>query len=162
MPDANDFIPAATARSPLFLGIDMGGTNIKIGLVDDEGRTLGYRSIPTQPDDGPAAAVDRCGAASAEIFAESGAEQAELKYVGLATPGPIDIEAGTITGAGQLPTWWNFPLVERLAATCQAPVRFANDANAAAFGEYWKGAGEKFKSMVLYTLGTGVGGGLGH
>jgi glucokinase len=59
-----------------------------------------------------------------------------------------------------LPTWWDYPIRERVAKACGLPVRYANDANAAAFGEYWQGAGNESRSMVLLTLGTGIGGGI--
>jgi len=61
---------------------------------------------------------------------------------------------------GNLPEWWNFPIRDRVSEHCHLPVRYANDANAAAYGEFWSGAASEFHSMVLLTLGTGIGGGI--
>jgi glucokinase len=74
--------------------------------------------------------------------------------------GSMDIDAGLILRPGNLPGWWDFPIREAVAKACDLPVRYANDANAAAFGEYWQGAGNHSKNMVLLTLGTGIGGGI--
>jgi glucokinase len=94
------------------------------------------------------------------ILQKIGATKADVARIGLATPGPMDIPQGLILTPGNLPTWWNFPIRDRVAELCGLPVRFANDANAAAFGEFWCGAGREAHSMVMLTLGTGVGGGI--
>jgi glucokinase len=79
---------------------------------------------------------------------------------GLATPGPMDIAKGIILRPGNLPGWWDFPIRDRVSHHTKLPVTFANDANAAAYGEFWSGAGAQYHSLVLLTLGTGVGGGI--
>ena len=158
MPDPSDLIPATQAQAPFFAGVDVGGTNTKIGLVDDLGRTVAFESIVTNAEAGPEDAVGRMADCLKRLLQSAGVEG--VAHVGLATPGPIDLQQGIITGAGNLPTWWHYPIVEELAKGCGAPVRFANDANAAAFGEFWAGAGKDDRSIVLLTLGTGVGGGI--
>ena len=84
----------------------------------------------------------------------------EVVAVGLATPGTMDIARGMLLQPHNLPHWWDFGIQDCLRQVCQKPVSFANDANAAAFGEYWVGSGTEHHSIVLFTLGTGVGGGI--
>jgi glucokinase len=153
-------ITLAEAELPLFVGIDVGGTNIKFGLLDNRGRTLAYHSIPTEQARGADDAVARMAEGVAHLIQKSGAEKKAVARIGLATPGPMDISAGMLMKPGNLPGWWDYPIRERVSAACGLPVRYANDANAAAFGEYWQGAGNTSKKMVLLTLGTGIGGGI--
>jgi len=154
------FISREQSQLPLFVGIDVGGTNIKMGLVDDAGRTLGFRAVPTDSPRGPADAVKRMASAVKDLLQEVGAEAADVGRVGLATPGPLDLNEGILLTPGNLPEWWNYPIRQQLTDACGLPVRYANDANAAAYGEYWRGAGAEYHSMVLLTLGTGIGGGI--
>ncbi len=153
-------ITLAEAELPLFIGIDVGGTNIKLGLIDNRGRTLAYHSVPTEVERGADDAVRRMCEAVNELLNKAGAKKSDVARIGVATPGPMDIKAGMILKPGNLPTWWNYPIRDRVAEACGKPVRFANDANAAAFGEYWQGAGNSSRNMVLLTMGTGIGGGI--
>jgi glucokinase len=151
---------AATAKKPFFVGIDVGGTNIKFGLVDDDGRTLAYHTMRTHQDKGAEDACVRMGEAVRKLIADAGVNAADVVRAGLATPGPMDIAKGMILRPGNLPGWWDFPIRERTSHHTGLPVTFANDANAAAYGEFWSGAGAQYDSLVLLTLGTGVGGGI--
>ena len=160
MPDPAQFISPSAAQKPLFAGIDVGGTSIKLGLVDDLGRTLAYHSVPTESEAGAEDACRLMAAGIDRLVSDAGVEMSDVVRVGLATPGPIDISTGHIVSPGNLPEWWGFPIQGRLAEMSGLPVRFANDANAAAYGEFWCGAGKDIHSMVLLTLGTGVGGGI--
>jgi glucokinase len=160
MAETTQLLTAAAARRPLFVGVDVGGTNIKIGIVDDSGRPVAYRSIATEEERGPKDAAKRVGAAVHGLAAESGLEEGAVARVGLATPGPMDIPAGTLLGPGNLPHWHNTPIRGLVSAACDMPVTFANDANAAAYGEFWAGAARDYRSMVLFTMGTGIGGGI--
>jgi glucokinase len=153
-------IRAADARKPVFVGVDVGGTNIKIGLVDDGGRTLAYRSIPTEQDQGAEDACRRMAQVVSQLIDQAGLPRGDVARAGIATPGPMDIAAGMILRPGNLPGWWDFPIRARFSAQLGMPVTFANDANAAGYGEFWRGAGEPHQSMVLITLGTGIGGGI--
>ena len=159
MPDNAPTVTIADAKKPLYAGIDIGGTNIKIGLVDDGARTVGFISIPTDVDNGPDDAVERIGQAVRRLLEESSASRTDLVYIGVATPS-ADTDAGVISEPGNLPTWWQFPIRDRVSEACGLPVRYANDASAAAFGEYWGGAASGCHSMVMLTLGTGIGGGI--
>lgn len=160
MPDPQTFISPSAAELPLFVGIDLGGTNIKLGLVDNRGRTLAYHSVPTRVEQGPDQAVAQMAAAVDHLLRSAGFDKSAVARLGLATPGPMDLATGVLLTPGNLPGWWDYPIRNRVAGACGLPVRFANDANAAAFGEYWRGAGAGCQIMVLLTLGTGLGGGI--
>lgn len=156
----SDRLPLAEAKLPLYAGVDLGGTNIKTALVDDAGRAVVFRSEPTHAAHGPEDAAARMGKAVHTLAHEAGIATADIAHVGLGSPGPIDIPTGTIVRAGNLPGWDGFPLRDRVSAHCGRPVTFANDANAAAYGEFWVGSGRDYGSLVMLTLGTGVGGGI--
>ena len=145
---------------PYFVGVDVGGTNIKIGLVDSNGHTLAYESMPTEQERGAEDACDRMARVVHALLEQAGVNKDDVARAGIATPGPMDIAAGMILRPGNLPGWSDFPIRERFSKHLALPVAFANDANAAAYGEYWRGAGAQFHSLVLLTLGTGVGGGI--
>jgi len=156
----SDRVPLAEARRPLYAGVDLGGTNIKTALVDDAGRVIVFRSEPTHAVRGAEDAAARMGKAVHALAHEAGLATADIARVGLGSPGPLDIPRGTIVRAGNLPGWDGFPLRDRVSGHCGRPVTFANDANAAAYGEFWVGSGREYGSLVLLTLGTGVGGGI--
>lgn len=160
MPDPSQITPVADAQKPFFAGIDVGGTNIKIGLVDDLGRTIAYHTIPTEAERGPEDATCRMAEGVARLVEQAGISMDDVARVGLATPGPLTLDTGMLLTPGNLPGWWNFPIRDRVSQHCGKPVRYANDANAAAYGEYWCGAAANCHSMVLLTLGTGIGGGI--
>ena len=151
---------AADAQRPIFAGVDVGGTNIKLGLVDDAGHTVIFRSMPTESDRGIPDAVQRISEGLRHMAAEAGLEYGEIAHVGLATPGTMDIARGMILEPYNLPAWRHFPIRDALRDACGKPVVYANDAGAAGFGEYWVGCGKDHQSMVLLTLGTGVGAGI--
>ncbi len=155
-----EIIPVADAQPPFFAGIDLGGTNIKLGVVDDLGRTVSYRKIPTETEKGPEDGARRMGQAFRDVAAKAGLTPADVLRVGLGSPGSMDIPAGMLLEPHNLPGWYNFPIRDRVSHHCGLPVTYANDANAAAYGEFWVGTGRQFNSMVLLTLGTGVGGGI--
>ena len=160
METTRQIIARAAAEAPFFAGIDLGGTNIKVGLVDNLGRTLGYKSVPSEIEEGPDAGAKRMGDTVRAVAAEVGVAMDEIAYVGLATPGTMDVAAGMLLHPANLPGWHQFPIRDRVAEECGLPLAYVNDANAAAFGEYWVGSGAQYNSMILITLGTGVGGGI--
>ncbi len=153
-------ISAEDATRPLFVGVDVGGTGIKIGIVDDEGRSLGKVRIPTEEERGPEDAIQRIRQAIDDQLASLQVGWDEVAAVGLGTPGTMDIPRGLILAPPNLPHWRHFPIRDALSQACGKPVTFANDANAAAYGEFWVGSGRDSPSMIMLTLGTGVGGGI--
>lgn len=157
MSQARQQIPVTEANPPYYFGVDLGGTNIKIGLVDNLGRTLAWRSIPTDSPRGPEDGTQRMANTMRSLATEVGLTLDDVPQVGLGSPGTMDVPAGMLLEPHNLPGWYNFPIRDRLSHHCGRPVSFVNDANAAAYGEYWVGSGRELSSMVLFTLGTGVG-----
>lgn len=153
-------VPIPQCKAPFFFGVDVGGTGIKVGLVDDDGRTLAFGAIETEEPKGPADAMNRTAGLMKKLAESLGLKTSDFARVGLGTPGSQDIGKGMLIQPPNHPHWWNFPIVSCLEELIGLPVSFANDANAAAFGEFWVGTGQKYSSLALLTLGTGVGGGI--
>ena len=158
--DRSQWLPISAAERPFYAGVDLGGTNIKAGLVDNRGRTLAFHTEPTHASRGPEDAAARMGRAVQTLCELAGIGIDDLARVGLGTPGPQDLRTGVIIKAGNLPGWDRFPIRDRVALHCGRKVTYSNDANAAAYGEYWVGGAQDCQSLVLLTLGTGVGGGI--
>jgi glucokinase len=145
---------------PHFLGIDLGATNIKSGVVDDSGRALSSVSVKTEADRGPRVGLDNLVAAGNQAVKASGLGWESISAVGLGSPGTMDIDAGMLLDPPNLPGWDNLPIRKLLADRLKKDVVFQNDGNAAAYGEYWAGAAKGTHSLVMFTLGTGIGGGI--
>lgn len=160
MPYERELIGRAEAKAPFFVGLDLGGTNIKLGVVDDAGRTLSYLTVPTHVERGAEDASRRMGEAVHEVIRQAGLTAGDVAAVGLGSPGTMDIPGGRLMVPANLHGWEYFPIRDRVAHYARLPVVFANDATAAAFGEFWIGSGKDFHSMVLLTLGTGIGCGI--
>lgn len=140
-------------------GVDIGGTTVKIGLFDGQGRLLEKWEIPTVRDNGGEAILPDVAASLEKKLQEKGLRREELAGIGVGAPGAVDDGGMMPAGAVNL-GWAPFNISEALRAYIDVPVRAANDANAAAFGELWQGGGRGFRNMVAVTLGTGVGGGI--
>jgi glucokinase len=174
-------IPAQEGRAPFFVGVDLGGTNIKVGVVDDLGRPIILAddeqggpvndrqegpavklSVPTEVEKGAEDATRRMGEAVKRAMQAAGVDASAVPRVGLGSPGTMDIPAGKLVDPVNLigPEWKGFPIRDRLGDHCAKPVAFVNDAAAAAYGEFWVGSGQDFHSLVLLTLGTGIGCGI--
>jgi glucokinase len=147
-------------KTPYFVGIAVGGTHIQFALADDDGQTLAYHTMPTEQDRGAEDACLRMAGAAEELIRKANVDRRDIARAGLATPGPMDIGKGMILRPGNLPGWWDFPIRDRVSHHIGLPITFANDANAAAYGEFWSGAAKQYHSLVFLTLGTGVGGGI--
>lgn len=137
-----------------YIGIDLGGTYIKYGLVAENGGIIAKRKEKT-PADGYAQTVGSIASAVRELAAEHG----EPCGLGIGVSGVADGEKGLVFTSGNL-GWENKPLAKDLSEAIGLPVALTNDANAAAYGEYACGAGKEYRSVVLLTLGTGVGSGI--
>jgi glucokinase len=153
-------MPDLTTPSRLFLGLDLGGTNVKAGIVDDNGHVISSCSVPTEAIQGPDAGVMQIVKAGRKAVAEANITLDQVVAVGLATPGTMDIPRGMLLDPPNLPGWINYPVRDRVAAQLQRPTILQNDANAAAYGEYWAGSAKNVRSLLFYTLGTGLGGGV--
>ena len=153
-------MPDNSITAPYFAGVDVGGTNVKIGIVDDNGQIVADTKFPTKADDSPDVAVEQAKRELTGLLTDKDLDWDQVAAVGVGTPGPMDIKAGLILTPTNLPGWHNYPIREKLSQALGKPVTFTNDANAASYGEYWVGGGQAFSSMILLTLGTGVGGGI--
>lgn len=149
-----------TIQKPLFVGVDVGGTNIKLGVVDDRGRTVCHQKLPTLPQKSSQVAFEQVRVALQQMLVDANQTWSDVAAVGLGTPGPLDARSGTILTPSNLPGWHHSPVRDQLAQVLDRPVVLVNDASAAAFGEFWIGSGQAYESLVMLTLGTGVGGGI--
>lgn len=138
-----------------YIGIDLGGTFVKFGAVGGSGNILKKDKIPTPAGCDYGATVS----AIAEVIKGMIADMGIPESVGIGCPGVIDGEHGMVVTGGNL-GWENKPLAQDLGKQLGIPVTLCNDANAAAYGEYACGAGKEYRSIVLITLGTGVGSGV--
>lgn len=149
--------------APVTVGIDLGGTSIRVGLYDRDMQLLAQHSMPTQVAAGPQAAVNEMSSAIDILCAGVGQNaKSNLIGIGIGSPGPINLRTGVLGLLPNLHGWENFPLRDALAETTGLPVVLESDANAAAIAEWKLGAGRAsgLATMVMITLGTGVGSGL--
>lgn len=142
------------------IGVDLGGTNLRTALLSSEGDILDKRKEATYASEGWKKVVQRLIqniARQQEIAIQQGLSVAA---VGVGAPGVIQVDKGIVVKSPNFPDWNNLPLKDELEKVLSLPVTIENDANAAALGEQWRGAGKGIGSMILLTLGTGVGGGI--
>lgn len=140
-------------------GVDIGGTTVKLGLFGEAGCVLDKWEIPTNKGEEGRFILPDVAQSILAKMEERKLREEDILGIGVGAPGAVDDE-GTLTG-GAVNLGWNvFNIPDALRAYINVPVKALNDANAAAYGEMWQGGGKGFKSMVLVTLGTGVGGGI--
>ena len=142
----------------MYIGIDLGGTNIAAGIVDENGNIICKGSVPTLRERGNDAIVADMAKLAIKLVKEAGLEISDIKSVGIGCPGTIDNDNGVVVFSNNI-VMEKYPLVAKFREHLDLPVNIENDANAAAYGEYIFTARDK-KSFVLITLGTGVGGGI--
>jgi glucokinase len=141
------------------IGVDLGGTNLRVAAVTPEGERLETISLPTRLSAGPAAVLDDMAGAVAEIAKK---QTGELIGIGVGSPGPLELPAGVLHHPPNLPGFDGLNLRTELERRVGRPVQVDSDANLAAYGEALVGAGPAFgvDSLMMYTLGTGVGAGI--
>ena len=142
------------------IGIDLGGTNLKAGLVGKDGKITHRLSIKTNYNADPQAISNQIFELIDEIIKEAHVKKSDIIGVGLGSPGLIDKKGETIIFSPNLPRWRNIPIKLFVTERFCMPCVLENDANAAAWGEKWVGAGKDVNSLVMLTLGTGIGGGI--
>jgi glucokinase len=147
-------------KAKVAVGIDLGGTNLKVAAVSEDGRALASRITRTDASRGPDAIIADMVDLVDAVLAEAGRLRSDCAGVGVGSPGPLSPTSGRIIRCANLPGWDDVPLRARLADRLKLPVVLDNDANAAAYGEFWVGAGRDGADMVMLTLGTGVGSGV--
>ena len=149
------------AAQRLFVGLDVGGTTMKAAVVDDSGRPVSEPAVlDTRPEFGQETGLETMCEAIRRAVAAARLKMKDIAAIGVATPGFMDIAAGVILDPPNLKPWKNVPVREHIKKAFGKPTAFQNDANAAAYGEFWVGAAQEAQSMALFTLGTGIGGGI--
>ena len=142
------------------IGVDLGGTNIAVGLVDEKYKIVYKQSIPTNAQREAEAILADIAALCRRVCEEFGISLAEVEAIGVATPGAANSETGTVEYTNNLP-FCKLPMAKLLSEQLDGKeVHIENDANAAAWGEAVAGAAKGVKNSVMITLGTGVGGGI--
>jgi glucokinase len=140
------------------IGIDLGGTNLRAAAIDKDGKMLGKISGSTPVAQGPEPVVADMAQSVEKLREQFGREH--LAGIGAGVPGNIDMAKGVIVGWGNMPVFNGYPMRDELSKRLATKVILENDANAAALGEQWMGAGRGVDDLVLLTLGTGIGGGI--
>jgi len=143
----------------VFVGVDLGGTNIKLGCFDGELNLLSKRTIPSRVELGPESIIERIGQNIEKMLSESGLSTKDICAFGIGSPGVMDIEAGVVIAAGNM-RFENVPLRQMLSDYLGKPGVLENDANVTCWGEHVLGAGKGVDEMILITLGTGIGSGI--
>jgi len=143
-----------------FLGIDIGGTAVKIGLVTEKGIVLAEQTYPVDFDEYETPILITVTKKAHEFLREY-VSGADIKGIGVSATGQININTGVVEGAaGHIKNWLNSPIKDTLMQEFQVPVTVINDANSAALGEYWIGGAKGISDAVIVTIGTGIGGGI--
>ncbi len=143
----------------LSIGVDLGGTNLRIAAVDEQGTLVEKVTLGTKVSLGRDHVIgDMCEAI--QSVSEKFKDSAPLLGIGIGVPGIIDMQTGLLRESPNLPGWANYPVRAEIERRLKTIVILENDANVAALGEKWLGAAREFPDMAMLTLGTGVGGGL--
>ncbi|OEG61932.1 MAG: transcriptional regulator [Halanaerobium sp. MDAL1] len=141
-----------------YLGLDLGGTKILTGLADSEGKIIARSRRDTEADLGEDKIIENMIATIEDVLEKTEVTKEQIITLGIGSPGPLDSKKGIIIENANLP-WKNVPLVERMESALGIKTLLQNDANAAALGEKWFGAGKNVENMVYITISTGIGGG---
>jgi len=140
-------------------GVDIGGTTVKLGLFDAQGQLLDKWEIPTDKTNAGENVISDIANSIMTRVSEKKIALEDIEGIGVGAPGAVD-DTGTLVGGAVNIGWKPFNIPDAFRAYINVPVKAANDANAAAYGELWQGGGKGYSSMVAVTLGTGVGGGI--
>ncbi len=142
----------------MYIGIDLGGTNIAAGVVDRSGKLICKRSVPTLKERHYSEIIKDMAALARTVAADAKLDDTDIEAVGIGCPGTIDSARGMVVYSNNI-KMHNVPLADEFRSYVDVPVNIENDANAAAYGEYIAN-GNGAKSYIFMTLGTGVGGGI--
>jgi glucokinase len=146
--------------SQVVIGIDLGGTAIKSAIVSRDREVLAKNSCPTNAQNGPDAVLDTIAEAAQKLIDDAQLSPENVLAIGVGSPGPLNWQTGIVYEASNLPGWDNVPLVKEIENRTGLTTFLENDANAACYGEFWLGAGQGTQNMAVFTLGTGIGGGI--
>lgn len=142
------------------IGVDFGGTNVKLGLVTPQGRVVRFRVLDSRPLSRPAAFVEGIAQAVESLTRAAGTRLACVRGIGVGAPGPVDVSRGLVYSMVNVPGWHHVPLGRLLQRRLHRPCRVDNDVNLFTLGEWRFGAARGCRHVIGLTLGTGLGGGL--
>ncbi|HOR41998.1 MAG TPA: ROK family protein [Atribacterota bacterium] len=147
-------------KSKWTIGVDLGGTKISVGLINETGKIEQYLKIPTQAEQGQKETINRIKQSIYQIIELNNLKIGGIAGIGIGAPGPVDYQRGIVHCAPNLPGWTEVPLADIMRKEFPIPIKVENDANAAAWGEKIFGVARGIDELVCLTLGTGIGGGL--
>lgn len=142
------------------IGIDVGGTNVKLALVDDKGKILYSNSVPTRAEMGYEYTVNNIKQAIYDLMKETKLSTKDIEGIGFGFPGQVDYKSGIVRNAPNIPGWVEVPIAKLIEDEFKIPTRVDNDVRCAALGELNYGAGKGCENLVCITVGTGIGSGL--
>jgi glucokinase len=157
---ATGFTIRKAIMSKFCIGVDLGGTFIKFGLLDKNYRASDIFQLPTPVDGGSKGVIEQMVAGVKRLIETKRLDKSDVLGIGIGSPGPLSIAKGVVLAMPNIPGMENCPLRDRVSEGAGMRAVLENDANAAAFGEFIAGAGKGARDMVLLTLGTGVGSGI--
>ena len=142
------------------IGVDVGGTNVKIALVDKEGSIIYSNTTPTRTEMGYEYTISNIKQAIVDLMKETKTDKNSIEGIGFGFPGQIDCDAGIVRVSPNIPGWINVPIAQIIEKEFEIPTKVDNDVRCAALGELAFGAGKGCKNLVCITVGTGIGSGL--
>ncbi len=142
------------------IGIDVGGTNVKIALVNDEGQIIYSNSVPTRAEMGYEYTVNNIKQAIYDLLKETNLAAKDIQGIGFGFPGQVDYKQGIVRNAPNIPGWVEVPIAKLIEDEFNIPTRVDNDVRCAALGELNYGAGKGCENLICITVGTGIGSGL--
>lgn len=142
------------------IGIDVGGTNVKIALVDDNGKIIYSNSVPTYAKMGYEYTVNNIKQAIKDLMKETNTTSSDIEGIGFDFPGQVDCKTGVVKLAPNIPGWVNVPIAQMIEDEFHIPTRIDNDVRCAALGELKFGAGRGCENFICITVGTGIGSGI--
>ena len=161
MVEENIFFPASEAAKPLFVGLNFGGAYLKIGVVDNAGRTVSFFATPHRGELGPDEATKHAAQALKEALEKTGTTMSSIAAAGYSFPGSLNPKTEQMYRPPNFPDWEGYPIIAKLTEhTGLRWLTFSNNANAAAYAEYWVGASKGSQSSCLLLLDTGIGCGI--
>jgi len=147
-------------EAPYIVGVDLGGTTLTAGVVTREGEVVCTHQRPTEAERGPEVVIGNLVEAIEAVLSERGLSKSDVAGVGIGVPGHILSEEGVCVFSPNFVGWRNVKVTSPIEERVGLKVTIMNDVNTAALGEWWFGAGKGTESMVMLTLGTGIGGGV--
>ena len=142
------------------LAIDLGGTKIAAAVVSPQSKIISHAYCLSLAQEGPEAVINRLFSVAQQVLEQSRLQASEIEGVAIAAAGALDTKRGLVTASPHLPGWHNVPLRDILSERLGTKSYLINDASAAAFGEYYMGAGKGVNNLIYLTISTGIGGGI--